>query len=206
MSITVAIVDYGMGNLHSVYRKLYNMNVVPVVTSDADKILEADKIILPGVGHFGKAMQHLKDQGLYDSLNEAVLIKKKPILGICLGMQLMANKSEEGEASGFGWINAKVVKFKIKDTVHYKVPQTGWNTVSICKSSSLLRHIENGDEFYFLHSFHYSDTSEEDKLTVTNFEYEYVSAVEKENIFGTQFHPEKSHDQGIRIFKNFIEI
>lgn len=206
MSLTVAIVNYGMGNLHSVYHKLSFPNVHPIVTSDSKEILNADKIILPGVGHFGKAMCNLKEQGLYDVLNEAVLVKKTQILGICLGMQLLANESEEGNTHGFGWVNARVVKFRIEDKVRYKIPQTGWNTATICKESNLFQGIENNSEFYFLHSFHYAETCKEDKLTTTEFEYEYVSAVEKDNIFGTQFHPEKSHRQGLQLFKNFIQI
>lgn len=206
MPLTVAIVNYGMGNLHSVYRKLSGLNVTPVLASTAAEIEKADKIILPGVGHFGKAMENLKTQGLYDSLNEAVLVKKRPILGICLGMQLMAKESEEGNSAGLGWFNAKVTRFRIEDHIHYKVPQTGWNTVSICKKSNLLKDIEDNSEFYFLHSYHYTDTLQEDNLTKTDFQYEYVSAVEKENIFGTQFHPEKSHGQGVQLLKNFIQI
>lgn len=205
MPITVAIVNYGMGNLHSVYRKLSGLNVKPVLASTADEIEKADKIILPGVGHFGKAMENLKIQGLYDSLNEAVLVKKVPILGICLGMQLMAKESEEGNTTGFGWFDARVTKFKIEDPIHFKVPQTGWNTVNICKKSDLFQYVESNSEFYFLHSYHYTDTLQEDNLTVTNFQYQYVSAVEKENIFGTQFHPEKSHNQGLQLLKNFIQ-
>ena len=206
MPLTVAIVNYGMGNLHSVYRKLSGLNVNPVLASTAGEIEKADKIILPGVGHFGKAMENLKTQGLYNSLNEAVLVKKRPILGICLGMQLMAKESEEGNTAGFGWFKARVVKFRIEDTIRYKVPQTGWNTVSICKKSNLFNGVENNSEFYFLHSYHYADTLPGDNLTTTDFQYEYVSGVEKENIFGTQFHPEKSHGQGVQLLKNFIQI
>jgi imidazole glycerol-phosphate synthase subunit HisH len=206
MPLTVAIVNYGMGNLHSVYRKLSALNVSPTLASTADEICNADKIILPGVGHFGKAMHNLKIQGLYDSLNEAVLVKKVPILGICLGMQLMAKESEEGDTTGFGWFDARVIKFRIDDRIRYKVPQTGWNTVRVCKNSHLFKDVENNSEFYFLHSYHYADTLKEDQLTVTNFQYEYVSAVEKGNIFGTQFHPEKSHGQGVQLLKNFIQI
>lgn len=206
MSVTVAIVNYGMGNLHSVFRKMSGLDVHSVVASTANEISKADKIILPGVGHFAKAMENLRQQGLYEALNEAVLVKKKTILGICLGMQLMAKESEEGNAVGFGWLDAKVIKFRIQNHVRYKVPQTGWNTLTVCKKSELLKKIEDSSEFYFLHSYHYADTPQDDQLTLTDFQYEYVSAVEKGNIFGTQFHPEKSHGQGIQLLKNFIQI
>jgi imidazole glycerol-phosphate synthase subunit HisH len=206
MSLNIAIVNYGMGNLHSVYKRLTQLNLQPVLATSYAEIMKADKIVMPGVGHFEKAMENLKKLGIYDALNEAVLVKKKPILGICLGMQLMAKKSEEGDAEGFGWFDADVMKFRIQDQVKFKVPQTGWNTVQICKESTLLEGIENESEFYFLHSYHYNNTSSGDILTKTGFEYEFVSAVEKDNIFGTQFHPEKSHSSGTRLFKNFIQI
>lgn len=206
MSKKVAIVNYGMGNMHSIFRKLTQLGIDPVIATTTDEILAADKIILPGVGHFEKAINNLKSQGLFDGLNEAVLIKKKPILGICLGMQLMAKHSQEGDLEGFGWFDAEVVKFHIQDKFKYKVPQTGWNTINFCKPSKLLANIPDKSEFYFLHSYHFSSTRKEDILAKTDFEYEFVSAVEKENIFATQFHPEKSHEAGIQMFKNFINL
>ena len=206
MSLNIAIINYGMGNLYSVYRKLSQLDVHTVVATTTNEILKADKIVLPGVGHFEKAIENLKHLGIYDALNEAVLIKKKPILGICLGMQLMAKESEEGNAAGFGWINSCVVKFKIQNKIKYKVPQTGWNTINICKESNLLKNIDNHSEFYFLHSYHYGVSDQSDILTKTDYEIEFVSAVEKENIFGTQFHPEKSHNSGAQLLKNFIQI
>jgi len=206
MPLNIAIINYGMGNLHSVYKKLSQFDVHPLIASNADQISTADKIVLPGVGHFGKAIANLKNLGIYDDLNEAVLVKKKPILGICLGMQLMTNGSEEGDTAGFGWIDECVVKFKIKDRIRYKVPQTGWNTVKICKESALFKNIADQSEFYFLHSYHYQVSASKDSLAKTEYEYEFVSAVERENIFGTQFHPEKSHDAGSNLLKNFIQI
>ncbi len=206
MAGNVAIVDYGMGNLHSVFRKLSRLQAQPVIAATPKEILSADKIILPGVGHFEIALRNLKDQGLYDALNEAVLVKKTPILGICLGMQLLAKHSEEGDVAGFGWLDARVKKFDIQNTLKFKVPQTGWNTISICKKSKLLTNISDQSEFYFLHSFHYEATEPTAILTTTNFEYEYVSAVEKDHIFGTQFHPEKSHEAGTQLLQNFIQL
>jgi len=206
MKIKVAIVNYGMGNIHSVFRKLTQLGIDPVVATTTEELLPADKIILPGVGHFGKAINNLKSQGLFDALNEAVLIKKKPILGICLGMQLMAKHSQEGDQEGFGWFDSEVVKFDIQDKFKYKVPQTGWNTINFCKPSKLLVNIDDKSEFYFLHAYHFGLTKKEDILAKTFFENEFVSAVEKENIFATQFHPEKSHEAGIQMFKNFINL
>ena len=206
MPLRIAIVNYGMGNLHSVYKKLSQFNVDPFIASNSREIAAADKIVLPGVGHFGKAISNLKELGIYEELNEAVIIKKKPILGICLGMQLMAKESEEGNATGFAWIDACVVKFKIRDKIRYKVPQTGWNTIKICKESPLFKDVNDLSEFYFLHSYHYEVSESKDILTKTDYEYEFVSAVEKENIFGTQFHPEKSHTAGSQLLKNFIQI
>jgi glutamine amidotransferase len=204
--MNVSVVDYGMGNLHSVYRKLVQLGAHPTITSDYKLILNADKIVLPGVGHFSKAIENLKQLGIDDVLNEAVLIKKKPILGICLGMQLMARESEEGSALGLGWIDAKVVKFNVQDKIRYKVPQTGWNGIRACKESLLLTGITDKDEFYFLHSYHYKEGQKQDELASTEYEYRFVSAIEKENIFGTQFHPEKSHDSGARLLQNFIQL
>ena len=206
MSLNIAIINYGMGNLHSVYRKLTQVGVNPVLATTPAQVAAADKIVLPGVGHFEKAMRNLQELGLYDLLNEAVLVRKVPILGICLGMQLMARKSEEGDAIGFGWFSGEVQRFRITDTVKHKVPQTGWNTAHISKESPLLQNIADDSEFYFLHSYHYKTSDETEVLCRTDFEYEFVSAVSKENIFGVQFHPEKSHNTGIRLLKNFIEL
>ncbi len=206
MSAAIAIIDYGMGNLHSVYKKLMELGAKPLLATTKKEVLEADKIILPGVGHFEKAIQNLKQQGIYDSLNEVVLHKKTPILGICLGMQLMAKGSEEGREKGFGWFDSNVERFQIENKLKYKVPQTGWNTVHIAKESKLLKGIADKSEFYFLHSYHFGITNGKEILTTTNFEYEFVSAVERGNIYGTQFHPEKSHSAGTQLFKNFIEL
>ncbi|OFY18583.1 MAG: imidazole glycerol phosphate synthase, glutamine amidotransferase subunit [Bacteroidetes bacterium GWF2_33_38] len=206
MPNNIIIVDYGMGNLHSVKKKLLRLNVNPIISSNPNEIESADKIILPGVGHFQKAMENLQKLNLIDALNEIVLIKQKPILGICLGMQLMANKSEEGNANGLGWIDAEVVKFIVKDTLKYKIPHTGWNQIIKTKDSLLMKNISDLSEFYFVHSYHFLVNNNEDILNETEYEYKFISAIEKNNIFGVQYHPEKSHDDGERLLKNFIEL
>ncbi len=206
MKPKVVIVDYQMGNIFSVEKKIKRLGYPVEVSSDKEQIVKADKLILPGLGHFGKAMDNLKMIGLLDVLNEKVLVKKTPILGICLGMQLLANRSEEGHSSGLGWINGEVVKFSITDKFRYKIPHTGWNTVSIKKSSQLMKDIQSGSEFYFVHSFFFSATKEEEVLSETVYENSFISSVEKDNIFGVQFHPEKSHQAGEQLFKNFIEL
>ena len=202
----VAIIDYSSGNLHSVYKKVCQLKANPFIAVSPSAIVSADKIIIPGVGHFGKAMNNLKLSGAYEALNEAVVVKKIPVLGICLGMQIMAEKSEEGDTNGFGWIKGFVIKFRIDHSEKFKIPQTGWNTISIKKNSQLLKDLNGEEEFYFLHSYHVEVTDRTDILASTDYGYEFVSAVEKGNFFGTQFHPEKSHGAGGKILKNFIEL
>jgi imidazole glycerol-phosphate synthase subunit HisH len=206
MAIKIAIIDTGTGNLSSVYNTLYKLDTNPVIVNSPKQVLEAEKIILPGVGHFEKAMNNLKLMNLYHVLQETVLIKKKPILGICLGMQLMARGSEEGNAAGFSWIDDNVIRFRIKNRLKYKVPQAGWNTVTTYHPNSLFKKINNHSEFYFLHSYHYEAKDGAHLVGVTEYEYSFVSAIEKENIFGTQFHPEKSHDAGMQLLNNFISL
>lgn len=200
------IVNYGMGNLNSVQRKLHRIQANSVISSNPDEIRLADKLILPGVGHFKKAMENLSQLHLIDALNEAVLVNKKPILGICLGMQLMANSSEEGFVPGLGWFDAEVIRFRIKDTLNYKIPHMGWNQIKITKKSPLMKGIEADSEFYFVHSYHFKLNNPADLLNESEYEYSFASAIEKNNIFGVQYHPEKSHDVGEQLLRNFIEL
>jgi glutamine amidotransferase len=206
MQAQIAIVDYGMGNLNSIRKKLTRLGVSSIISSDPKEIEAADKIILPGVGHFSKAMERLKALNLIDVLNEEVLIKKKPVLGICLGMQLMGNNSEEGNVNGLSWIDAEVVRFKVADTLKFKVPHTGWNQIKILKESLLMKNIPELSEFYFVHSYHLKTNNKDDILNESEFEYRFVSAIEKDNIFGVQYHPEKSHDIGDVLLNNFINL
>ncbi len=204
--IKVTIIDYGMGNLNSVKRKLKLLGIDALISSNTEDISKADKLILPGVGHFQKAVQNLKQLQLWDVLNDAVLVQKKPILGICLGMQLMATYSEEGNEKGLGWFDAEVVRFQVKDHLKYKVPHTGWNQIKKIKESLLMKNIPNFSEFYFVHAYHFKCNTLSDGLNETDYEYVFTSAVEKENIFGVQYHPEKSYDIGELLLKNFIDL
>lgn len=202
----IVIVDYGMGNLFSVQKKLDRMQVKTLVSDNISAIEKADKILLPGVGHFEHAMHHLHDKQLIDVLNQKVLVEKTPILGICLGMQLMCTDSEEGNCEGLKWIDAHVKRFILSDTLRHKIPHTGWNEVQICKESPLMHEIQNGDEFYFVHSYHVVCNNASDVLNTTSHEISFTSAFQKEHIFGVQYHPEKSHDTGTKLIENFVRL
>jgi glutamine amidotransferase len=180
------------------------MKVNSVISSNPKDILNSEKIILPGVGHFGKAMLNLKELDLVESLHEAVLVKQTPVLGICLGMQLMAKGSEEGNAAGLSWFDAEVIKFRVSDKIRHKIPHIGWNKIMIKKASSLMSFIPEFSDFYFLHSYHIKINNQADILNETHYDFFYPSAIEKDNIFGVQCHPEKSHDVGAQLLKNFI--
>lgn len=201
----ITIIDYGMGNLRSVQKAFERIRVTAKISSDVSEILNAEKLVLPGVGHFAQGISNLKKKGLFNTLNEAVIEKKKPILGICLGMQLMTEYSEEGNCEGFGWVNANTKRF----TFHangLKIPHMGWNNLSIKNSDSIFRGIFAENFFYFVHSYFISCKNESDILTETVYGNDFVSSFQKGNIFGCQFHPEKSHDKGLQILKNFAEI
>ncbi|HON19570.1 MAG TPA: imidazole glycerol phosphate synthase subunit HisH [Salinivirgaceae bacterium] len=202
----LVIVDYGMGNLFSVYKSFNRLKVDVRASQEKDVIASADKLILPGVGNFGMAMKNLQRLNLQDVLNEFVLVKKRPVLGICLGMQLMTQYSEEGDSEGLGWFDAKVVRFRINNPQKFRVPHMGWNSIRVAKESPLLKGIDSESEFYFVHSYHTVVSNTDDVLCTTVYESEFCSAIAKENIFGVQFHPEKSHDAGIQLLKNFITL
>ncbi len=170
------------------------------------EVARADKLILPGVGHFKKAMENLGELKLVDALNEAVLVRKRPILGICLGMQLMASRSEEGNALGLGWVDGDVVKFKPADKVKFKVPLVGWNQIMIAKESPLMRGIPDQSYFYFVHSYHLKPGNPASVLNEAEYDGKFTAAIEIGNIFGVQYHPEKSHENGETLLGNFVDL
>jgi len=201
----IVIVDYGLGNLGSIKNMFKKIGTEAVISSSSSDIERAKKLILPGVGRFDQGMMNLRNLDLVTVLTQKVIQKKTPILGICLGMQLFARKSEEGESAGLGWIDAEVVRFKFDDKErHLKIPHMGWILVKICQRNPLFEEMYPEPRFYFVHSYHVACTSEEEVLTQTSYGYEFVSSVKKENIYGVQFHPEKSHKFGMKLLDNFV--
>jgi len=203
--INIVIADYNMGNLGSVANMIKKLGFTSEITSDISRIQSAEKIILPGVGHFDKAMWNIRDLGLYDVIKDKVLNEKTPLLGICLGMQLLCNKSEEGEESGLGLINAEVKKFSFARDQKLKIPHMGWNQIDKQKENPLLLNMYENPRFYFVHSYHVVCNEINDILTTTNYGYDFHSSFAHSNIIGVQFHPEKSHKFGMLLLKNFIE-
>ena len=201
----ITILNFGLGNIGSIQNMLHYFELDTQVTTDIEVIKKASKFILPGVGAFDTAIKKIKSKdGLYEVLNEQIIVKKKPILGVCLGMQLFMNKSDEGKEKGFGWINGEVKKFpKIK---YLKVPHMGWNKVFFERKSKLTKDLKNDSRFYFVHSYFVKPKDKKVSILSTIYSSKFSSAIEKDNIFGVQFHPEKSHKYGMKIFKNFAEL
>ena len=207
MRPTVAIIDYGINNLLSVYRMMEAAGAKAVVTNKPADLAGADKIVLPGIGHFGQAMQNLSGIGLIQSLAEQVLGKEKPVLGICLGMQLMMHTSEEAAGHyGLCWLPGDVARLHASDALRHKVPHIGWNSITVLKDSRLLRGIPSGSEFYFTHSYTCLMESEGDVVATTNYNGPFASIVEHRSIFAVQFHPEKSRAAGAALLQNFVTL
>ena len=197
----LVIVDYGIGNLGSLLNMCKYIGVEAMVSGDAKVIVEASHLILPGVGAFDHGMKSLNDSGLSDVLTRCALDKKTPILGICLGMQLMTNKSEEGRESGLGWIDAKVSKIPSSHII--KVPHMGWSRLEISQKSIMFSNLTQDSRYYFVHSYCVSCNDREDSVARVHYGIDFDVAFEKNNIFGVQFHPEKSHQFGMELIKNF---
>ena len=199
----IAVINYGLGNLHSVQKAIAFVGGRAQVTEDPDTIRKADKVVLPGVGAFEDGMKGLVRSGLVDMLKEIVK-QGKPLLGICLGMQLFFEESEEqGQHQGLGLLQGKVKAFTQPGI---KVPQIGWNQLFIVKSAPLMQDVPPGSYVYFNHGYYCVPKDQADILTVTNYGIQFASSIQKENLFGVQFHPEKSQQIGLKILKNFVEL
>ncbi len=201
----IVIVDYGMGNLNSVKRRLDSLAQDVVISNDSRVIAQAERLILPGVGHFGQAMDNLKKMSLIAILNDLVIESKIPVLGICLGMQLMTKSSEEGDVEGLGWFDCNTEKMKVGNNSIYKLPHIGWNTITFEQSNQLMEGIEWNSEVYFVHNYGVYNAPQNQILNHTDYGSSFVSALQKDNIIGMQYHPEKSHDVGLQILRNFLK-
>ena len=208
--MNVTIVDYNSGNISSVinsFKEVAKGKVNIEVTSDLNKIKLSDKIVLPGQGSFKSCVGALnKINGLTDALNEFAITKKKPLLGICVGLQMFADIGyEETKTKGLGWISGKVLKIDNQGG-KFKLPHIGWNQINIVKDSKIFKDIENNSHMYFVHSYEFVPDDRNVISATTDYSSNIVCSVEKENIFGTQFHPEKSDKLGLKIIKNFIKL
>ncbi len=199
------IINYNLGNPKSIKNMLGYLGVDAHITSDPNEIENAERLILPGVGHFQHGMEQLGAVGLIEVLQEAVIKNRKPILGICLGMQLLTKFSQEGNLAGLGFVDAQTKKFDLDDP-KLKIPHMGWNTVKFNKESELTTEIRFNPRYYFVHSYYVECNDKNDVLCTTNYGQEFVSGFQHENIFGLQFHPEKSHKFGMELLANFCKI
>lgn len=201
----IVIIDYGMGNLGSIANMIRQIGVPAEVTDEPGRIESADRLILAGVGAFDAGMQHLHDTNLIPLLEQKVLKQKTPFLGICLGMQLLAFQSEEGNQKGLGWVNAETLRFQPeKIGPKHRVPHMGWNEILVQKPHPLLAELGEEPRFYFVHSYYVNCLEKEAVLATTDYGLAFDSVLGKGNILGTQFHPEKSHRYGRKILENFI--
>lgn len=199
------IVDFGMGNLRSIQHKMLRGGIETRISGEPTTITEADLLILPGVGHFATGMTNLRERGLIEVLNQKVIKEGTPVMGICLGMQLMTNWSEEGEVAGLGWLDAVTRRFRFNEqAIKMKVPHMGWTTIKSRRSSQLLEGIAQDQRFYFVHSYYVFCNEPNDVLATSHYGHEFPSVVQRDHIFGAQFHPEKSHRRGMQLISNFV--
>ena len=202
----ITIIDYNMGNFAAIKNMLRKLGHDAIVTSDAEVLKNASKIILPGVGSFDYGIENLEKLGLIEVLNYKVLEEKTPILGVCLGMQLLTKSSEEGQKTGLGYIDAKTIKFKFDENSSLKIPNMGWNSINLFQKLGILDSEYEHQRFYFVHSYYVSCNNKEDILATSNYGIEFVSAYHHENILGVQFHPEKSHKYGLEVLDKFAKM
>lgn len=203
----IAIINYGSGNVRAI-GNIYDRLKIPYnIIENPEDLLQAKKIILPGIGAFDETMGMLNNSGFRNNLEKKVIEEKIPVLGICVGMQILANGSDEGELAGLNWIPGRVKKFD-KNIIPNKpkIPHLGWNSIEIKKTTPLLANVDEEDGFYFVHSYYFECDSASDILTTSFYGTSFASSVNREQIFGVQFHPEKSHSNGISLLKNFAEL
>ena len=200
----IVIVDYGMGNLGSIVNMFKKLGAKAIISGDSEVIATASKLLLPGVGSFDRAMGRIHELGLKSVLDEQALVVKKPILGICLGMQLLTRGSEEGKRPGLGWVAADTVRFP--NMPGLRIPHMGWNAVQLATPSLLTQNLPAESRFYFVHSYYVRVDKEHNCILKCQYGVSFDAAVQKDNIFGAQFHPEKSHRFGMQLLRNFAAL
>ena len=202
----ISIVDYGMGNLRSVQKSLERIGASTAIIADPAEIKYADRLVIPGVGHFKNAMEVLIQTGFADQIRDFALIKQRPVLGICLGMQLMTSFSEEGNTKGFGFVDAETKLFLFPENTKLKIPHMGWNSLIPNGEHTIGQDLKNDDLVYFVHSYFVTCNCQKDVLFKTAYGNLFDAAFIKDNIVGFQFHPEKSHQVGLQLLKDFLKI
>ena len=203
----ITIIDYGVGNVFAFQNVFKRLNIPSKIAKSVNDLIGSSKLILPGVGHFDFAMSQLNKSGMRDRLDELVLLDKIPVIGICVGMQMMSKKSAEGTLDGLCWIDGCVKKFDESTISHHtKLPHMGWNDVIPKKNHPLFNGLEHDAIFYFLHSFYFECSNQKNIISKTDYGLNFVSSVQHDNIYGIQFHPEKSHGYGERLLENFAKL
>lgn len=202
----IAVINYGLGNLASIKNMFSRLGIDAIITDDKQKISDASKLLLPGVGHFKKGMANLHETGLADVLTREVKENGKPILGICLGAQLMTKHSEEGDIDGLGWVDAVTVKFDKEKLNTLPIPHMGWSDVQLKNSSELWDALPADPRFYFVHAYHFLFGVDDEVTATSRYGYEFACAFKKDNVFGAQFHPEKSHKFGMKVLENYSKL
>jgi imidazole glycerol-phosphate synthase subunit HisH len=203
---SILIPDFGIGNFASIIRMAEKSGYSCAIARQPEELMSADKIILAGVGAFDHGINALNEAGWREVLMNASFERKVPILGICLGMQMMCKKSEEGRLPGLGWIDADVLRFRFSDERSLRIPHMGWNTLSVCRDNPIILNVNDEQRFYFVHSYHVVCHEVEDVIATANYGGDFVAAFQHGNIFGVQFHPEKSHRYGMALLKRFFEL
>ncbi|MBI2389036.1 MAG: imidazole glycerol phosphate synthase subunit HisH [Deltaproteobacteria bacterium] len=201
----IVVVDYGLCNVGSVLNMLKRIGAAAEISSDPARVGQADKLILPGVGAFDNGMANIERLGLLPVLDLKVRVEKTPILGICLGMQLLTRRSEEGDRPGLGWIEADTRRFRLEPSGALRVPHMGWNELKPTRSHPLLEGLGHDARFYFVHSYHAVCDDVNDAIANAHYGYDFAAVIARDNVMGTQFHPEKSHRFGLALLRNFVE-
>mgnify|MGYP000930792626 CR=1 FL=1 len=201
----IGIINYGLGNIQAIATVYKRLNIDCMIITKGIQCDEADRLILPGVGSFDYAMQKFKHSEVYEVVLDAVLQKKKPVIGVCVGMQMLADSSEEGQEKGLGWIPGRVLKLVSNDSLKEKLPHMGWNNAVPIPGNPLFKGLD-ASYFYFVHSYYYEPSDPEDSIATAYYTKQFSCAVNRDNVYGVQFHPEKSHEFGMTLLKNFSEI